>query len=138
MNINYWFVEPLRMVHILSWIFLIISLALIISGVQTFRKKGNIDGRRNDQSLVAIEKTTTLVTSGIYRYIRHPFYSSLLFLGWGILLKNITLIGLLFSGCITIFLFITAGKEEVENKRFFGDAYQSYMKSTKRFIPFLF
>lgn len=137
-NVNYWFEEPLRWDHIVSWIFLIISLLLIISGVQTFRKKGNIDSHRDDQSLVAIEKTTQLVTSGIYRYIRHPFYSSLLFLGWGIFLKNTTLAGLFLTGCVTTLLFITARREEVENKHYFGEAYAGYMKKTKRFIPFLF
>jgi protein-S-isoprenylcysteine O-methyltransferase Ste14 len=35
----------------------------------------------------AIEKTTILVTTGAYRYIRHPLYSSLLFLAWGIFFK---------------------------------------------------
>jgi protein-S-isoprenylcysteine O-methyltransferase Ste14 len=38
----------------------------------------------------------------------------------------------------TLFLTMTAKKEEVENLRFFGDPYQSYMKKTKMFIPFLF
>lgn len=137
-NINYWFQDPFQMIHIISWIFLIVSLILIFSGVLTFRKKGNIDNDRNEPLLLSIEKTTQLVTTGIYRYIRHPFYSSLLFLGWGIFLKNVTLPGLFLTGCITILIFITAGKEEIENQQFFGEAYQRYMKMTKRFIPFVF
>jgi len=35
-------------------------------------------------------------------------------------------------------LMATAKVEEVENTRFFGAAYQTYMKQTKMFIPFLF
>ncbi|MCK7540462.1 MAG: hypothetical protein MZV63_61010 [Marinilabiliales bacterium] len=43
---------------------------------------------RVDEKLFRFEKTTELVTSGIYRYIRHPMYSSLLLLAWGIWLKQ--------------------------------------------------
>lgn len=38
----------------------------------------------------------------------------------------------------TFFLTVTAKMEEVENIRFFGVAYQSYMRQTKLFVPFLF
>jgi protein-S-isoprenylcysteine O-methyltransferase Ste14 len=87
---------------------------------------------------VGIEKTTELVTTGVYRYIRHPFYSSLLFLGWGILFKKLSWIGVLLAVLTTIFLIITARKEEIENIQFFGANYQEYMKRTKMFVPFLF
>ena len=95
MNMNYWFVDPFSLRQIMSWLFLILSLVLIYQGVQLFRRKGKIDQERSDSALVGIEKTTELVTIGVYQYIRHPFYSSLLFLGWGILLKNISWIGII-------------------------------------------
>jgi protein-S-isoprenylcysteine O-methyltransferase Ste14 len=38
----------------------------------------------------------------------------------------------------TLFLVATARIEEAEDVRFFGAAYQEYMKQTKMFIPFLF
>ena len=79
-NVNYWFLDPFSLSQILSWIFLLISLVLIIRGVQLLQEKGKLDDKRNDPSLVGFEKTTELVTTGIYHYIRHPFYSSLLFL----------------------------------------------------------
>ena len=88
--------------------------------------------------MVGIEKTTELVTTGVYHYIRHPFYSSLLFLGWGILLKNVNWIGILLAVLTTILLIITARKEEIENIQFFGENYQEYMKRTKMFVPFIF
>jgi len=108
MNMDYWFVDPFTIRQIFSWTFLIISLALILQGVRLFRQKGKIDQNRMDAALVGIEKTTELVTTGVYHYIRHPFYSSLLFLGWGILLKNITWIGLLLAVLNTVFLITTA------------------------------
>jgi len=87
---------------------------------------------------VGIEKTTELVTTGVYGYIRHPFYSSLLFLAWGIFFKHITWVGIVLGIIITILLFITAQKEEIENIAFFGEQYQEYMERTKSFIPYVF
>lgn len=137
-NVGYWFLDPFSLSQILSWIFLFISLVLIIRGVQLFRGKGKIESERNDPSLVGIEKTTELVTTGIYHYIRHPFYSSLLFLGWGIFLKHVSWVGIYLASITTILITVTAKKEEVENTRFFGEEYQLYMKQTKMFVPFIF
>jgi len=137
LNMNYWFVDPFSRIQITSWVFLIFSLVLIFQGVQLFRGKGKLDQERNDPALVGIEKTTELVTTGVYHYIRHPFYSSLLFLGWGIFLKNVSWIGIILAAITTILLIITAKKEEIENTQYFGENYQEYMKRTKMFIPFI-
>jgi protein-S-isoprenylcysteine O-methyltransferase Ste14 len=138
MNIDSWFADPFSLRQIVSWGFLIVSLVLIYEGVRLFRKQGGIDQSRDDSGLVGIEKTTELVTTGVYRYIRHPFYSSLLFLGWGIALKHISWIGILLAVINTILLIITAKKEEEENIQYFGERYREYMKDTKMLVPFLF
>lgn len=138
MNMNYWFVDPFGLSQIISWVLLILSLVLIFQGVKLLLGKGKLDQKRNDPGLVGIEKTTELVTTGIYYYIRHPFYSSLLFLGWGILFKNISGIGILLAVITTILLIIAAGKEEIENIQYFGEKYREYMKRTKMFVPFIF
>ncbi len=137
-NVQYWIKNPFSVQQIISWALLIISLVLIIQGVQLFRHKGRIDPERADLSLVSIEKTTVLVKTGVYRYIRHPFYSSLLFLGWGIFFKNVNWLGLTLAGINTFLLLITVQKEESENIQFFGEEYQSYMEQTKMFVPFIF
>ena len=137
LNVNYWIVNPFSITQIIAWSMLIISLVLIILGVRSFRKSGHIDLERDDPALIGIEKTTELVTSGVYHYIRHPFYSSLLFLAWGILFKNITWIGIILAITITILLMLTGKKEEIENTAFFGDKYQEYMQRTKMFIPYI-
>ena len=137
-NMNYWFVDPFTPRQIMSWSFLIVSLLLILQGVKLFRRKGELDHERSDPALVGIEKTTELVTTGVYQFILHPFYSSLLFLGWGILLKNISLIGMVLALIITVLLIVTARKEESENHHYFGEKYHEYMKRTKMFLPFIF
>jgi protein-S-isoprenylcysteine O-methyltransferase Ste14 len=96
------------------------------------------DSERKDSSLFGIEKTTKLVTVGVYRYIRHPAYSSLLFLGWGAFFKQPSLLGYSLAVLITFFLTMTARMEEKENITYFGEAYKDYMKKTKMFIPFVF
>lgn len=138
MNVDWWFVDPLAPRQILSWAFLITSLVLIYLGVQMFRQRGKLDSGRADPALVGIEKTTELVTSGVYKTIRHPFYSSLLFLAWGILLKQVTWLGVLLALTATAFLVLTARKEEDENIRFFGEQYRAYMQRTRMFVPYVF
>jgi len=137
LNIKYWIIDPFSLRQIIAWTLLIISLVLILQGVKLFRLKGEIDQDRDDPTLVGIEKTTELITSGIYGYIRHPFYASLLFLTWGIFFKHPTWIAFLLGILASIFLITTAKKEEVENIAFFGEPYIEYMKKTKLFIPYI-
>lgn len=138
LNVEYWFLSPFSPRQVLSWLFLVTSLALIAAGVHAFRTHGELDPAREDSALVGIERTTRLVTGGIYRYIRHPFYSSLLCLGWGIFLKSVTWVGLMLALANTLVLFITARKEEQENIQYFGEPYMVYMQGTSMFIPNIF
>jgi protein-S-isoprenylcysteine O-methyltransferase Ste14 len=137
LNASYWFHDPFRPQQIISWLLLILSLVLILQGVQSFRKRGNIDAERTGPTLVGIEKTTELVTTGVYKYIRHPFYSSLLFLAWGIVFKRVIWYEIILAIAATLFLIITAKKEETENIEYFGETYREYMQQTKMFIPFV-
>ncbi len=137
-NLEHWFYAPLSAHQIVSWFLLTISLFLVIHGVQLLRMVGKPDDRRADPSLLGIEKTSTLVTIGAYQYIRHPLYSSLLFLTWGAFFKHPSWTGVCLAVLTTFFLTLTAKVEEAENIDFFGDVYQSYMTQTKMFIPFLF
>ncbi len=138
LNIDSWFTHPFSVTQIISWILLIISLFLIIHGIILLRKIGKPNETRGDSTLLGLEKTTRLVVEGAYRYIRHPFYSSLLFLCWGVFLKSISIVGLVLAVLTTIFLVLTGKFEEKENIRYFGSAYIEYMKRTKMFIPFMF
>jgi protein-S-isoprenylcysteine O-methyltransferase Ste14 len=115
-----------------------VSAVLVIVGVRLLRQMGEPDARRDEVPLVAFERTTTLVTTGAYGYIRHPLYSSLLFLAWGIFFKAPSWLGGLLALATTLCLVATARIEEAENQRFFGEAYQEYVQRTKMFIPFLF
>ena len=138
LNLNDWFLEPYTPHQIVSWILLICCLFLVIHGFYLLRVAGRPDGDRRDPALIGIEKTTDLVTIGAYRYIRHPLYSSLLFLAWGVFFKNPSFLGVFLALLACFFLTVTAKIEEAENIGFFGDAYRRYMRRNKMFIPFIF
>jgi protein-S-isoprenylcysteine O-methyltransferase Ste14 len=137
-NIRVWFNNPFSILQIASWIFLIVSLFMLWQGIYLIQSVGKPDNRRQDGTLFSFEKTSTLVTSGIYHYIRHPLYASLLFLSWGAFLKEITWYSLCLVVAATISLAATAKKEEIESLHYFGSTYKEYMTRTKMFIPFLF
>lgn len=137
-KIEFWFTDPFSIHQIVSWILLLISLYFLFSGIITLRKKGKQKTSRKQEDLYAFEKTSELVKTGIFRYIRHPMYSSLLFLTWGIYLKNPDWILLNAAVFSTVFLFLTACADEKECIAYFGDEYMDYMKKTKLFFPFIY
>ena len=138
LNVDFWFRDPFAWHQIISWTLLFASLVPLAFGISALRARGKpANVREGDPSLLAFEKTTKLVTTGIYHHIRHPLYSSLLLLAWGIFLKLPSWPGLAITAVATTFLFATAQADENECIQFFGEEYRAYMKQTKRFIPFL-
>jgi len=137
-NYRYWFVNPFSSTQLISWILLIYAGIIVLSGIYVLFTKGKMDPLRDDKTLYRFEKTTRLIETGIYKYIRHPLYGSLIFLTWGIFFKNINSVMFLFSFHATIFFFLTIRREEKENIAYFGDSYKSYIKRSKMIIPFIF
>jgi protein-S-isoprenylcysteine O-methyltransferase Ste14 len=136
LNVDFWFIQPFAWNQIIAWTLLLVSLIPLGYGIRFLRTQGKpVENRAGDSSLLAFEKTTSLVTSGIYKYIRHPLYCSLLLLTWGIFFKQSTATGATLSVTASTFLFLTAKADEAECVQFFGDPYLDYMKTTKMFIP---
>ena len=137
-NIDVWFQAPWSWYQLISWFLLIICIVPLVFGVRSLVDRGKpVKQRDGDSHLFAFEKTTALVTTGIYHYIRHPLYSSLLFLTWGIFFKALSELGFILALVATAFLVATAWADEAECIRFFGSSYQAYMKRTKMFVPFI-
>jgi len=138
-NMNFWFYKPFVWNQIIAWSLLLLCLIPLVFGIRSLRTRGRpAKQREGDSSLLAFEKTTTLVTSGIYQYIRHPLYSSLFLLTWGIFFKAPSWLAFVLAVTSTLFLIATAKADESECTHFFGAPYQEYMQKTKRFIPYLF
>lgn len=137
-NRPYWFQDPFSALQIAVWIALTLSAVLALYSFYLLLHRGQRESGRDDAAMIPFEKTANLVTTGIYRYIRHPLYASLLYLTWGIFCKQVTVLTLLLALIASVFLYLTAQREETENIAYFGQAYLDYMQHSKRFVPFLF
>jgi protein-S-isoprenylcysteine O-methyltransferase Ste14 len=130
LNIARWFADPFSAHQIVSWLLLCLSLVPVIYGFYLLRTAGKPRG--------AWENTTTLIRVGVYKYIRHPLYASLLILAWGVFFKDPSLAGGVLVVAASAFLYATARVEEIEMLEKFGTEYAAYMRETKRFVPFVF
>ena len=113
----------------LSWFLLIASAAFAVGGFTAIKRYGKA-GRD-------WEDTTELVKKGVFRYIRHPLYSSLMLLSVGLLLRNVGALPVVLCLCSLAFLAMASVVEEKENTAKFGDLYREYMEGTRRYIPFV-
>ena len=129
LNYRVWFSNPFDLLQIISWLLLIFSIYPVTAGYILLRKVGKPDSN--------FENTSILVKTGIYGYIRHPLYLSLMLLGTGIMLKDTGQIQYVLGTLNVIAIFLTALIEEKEMIAKFGDSYRVYMKETKMFIPYL-
>jgi len=138
LNVPFWFRNPFSLLQLVSWPLLFFSIYLVIEGVRLLKELGSYKPRGEKSETYRFEETNHLVTDGIFKYIRHPLYSSLLFFAWGAYLKHISLFGSIGVLLATTSLLLTAKMEERENLLYFGSSYAEYMKSTKMFIPYVF
>lgn len=83
----------------------------------------------------ATRRQHTLVTSGPYRWVRHPLYTigSALYIAFGMMADNwfIVLLGIL----TFIVMAVRTPKEEANLIEKFGDEYREYRKRTGAFLP---
>jgi len=137
LNHGPWGEQPFSPHQITSWILMLISILLAGMGLLALKNEGRADQGRDDPTLYEFEKTTTLVSSGIFRFIRHPMYASLIALTWGAYFQDPTPAGTAVAIAGTIFLLLTAKADEQECLQYFGDQYAEYKRRTWMFIPYL-
>jgi protein-S-isoprenylcysteine O-methyltransferase Ste14 len=81
-------------------------------------------------------KAQTLITSGPYRSVRHPIYTSfLLILGSSLFISSNWLIGFCWLGMTVLEVFSRIRFEESLMTEFFGEGYREYRKRTGRLFP---
>jgi protein-S-isoprenylcysteine O-methyltransferase Ste14 len=129
LNHKVWFKNPVSLIQIISWVLLLLSVYVVITGYLLLKREGKPDSN--------FENTSLLVRSGIYGYIRHPLYLSIFLLGTGVMLKDTGTVQLILGVINLIAVWITASIEEKEMIAKFGDEYREYMKQTRMFIPFI-
>jgi protein-S-isoprenylcysteine O-methyltransferase Ste14 len=139
LNVPAWFREPLSAHQLVSWFLGAASIGLAIEGFRLLRVIGRPSPTTTRGTNLDFENTTTLVTVGAYRFIRHPMYASLLALVWCAYLKDpLTISSIVLAVSATGFLIATSVAEERENLVRFGAVYAAYMERTRRFVPFVF
>jgi protein-S-isoprenylcysteine O-methyltransferase Ste14 len=126
----FWFNDPLSTRQVVSWTLLLVSLWLALHSFRLLRRYGSPES--------SIENTKRIVKRGAFRYIRHPLYTSLALFAWGVYLKHPDVVGAGLVLGTTAFLIAAALREERLNLSKFGDAYRSYARKTKRFVPFIY
>lgn len=115
----------------LGWI----AAALTLLGI-LFAIWARIHLGRNWSAAPAVKEKHELVTSGPYRFVRHPIYTGAL-----IAVLGTALTGRLFAIAILIFfsviVFRRIGKEEAIMLELFPNDYPTYQARTRRLIPFV-
>ena len=80
-----------------------------------------------------------LVTGGIFQYIRHPHYTSLIIIGFGLALFFYSLVALLIATIAIPIIIWSIFDEEKLLKKQYGEKYIQYMKKVPwRIIPKIF
>jgi protein-S-isoprenylcysteine O-methyltransferase Ste14 len=139
LNAPVWFRDPLSVRQLASWSLGAASIGLAIEGFRLLRVIGRPTPAAAHSTNLPFENTSALVTVGAYRWVRHPLYASLLAMVWCAYLKSpFAICSLLLALAASCFFLLTALVEERENLARFGVAYAAYMKSTRRFVPFLY
>ena len=107
----------------------VIGMSLGVMGVTQFRKAQTTP---NPQ---ALEKVSSLVTSGIYRYSRNPMYLGLVLslLGWAFYLSHFLSFVLLPVFILYMTRFQIQPEEEMMARKF-GKTYQAYLNKVRRWI----
>ncbi len=117
--------------HLSSLAYFLLALSLIVGGMAIINMKPS-----NLNIVPTLKHKHQLITNGIYSYIRHPMYSSVLLFCMALMLSNMHLIAQLVMLTLLIDLILKSNLEEkLLSQRF--DKYQNYKENTGRFLPFL-
>jgi protein-S-isoprenylcysteine O-methyltransferase Ste14 len=77
----------------------------------------------------------TLVTDGIYAYIRHPQYTGFILITLGLLVHWATIPLLIMWPILMLLYYRLAKREEKDMEKEFGTPYVEYKKKTSMFFP---
>lgn len=92
--------------------------------------------RRSLTALPIPKDEGELSTTGLYRYVRHPMYSSVLLLALGIALNSGSIVKYLLVICLYVLFYFKSVYEEKYLKLKYPE-YERYSARIPRFIPFV-
>jgi protein-S-isoprenylcysteine O-methyltransferase Ste14 len=114
-----------------------LSGVAVLAGSLLLIRRAQIDLGKNYSPKIRIKKDHTLITDGVYHYMRHPLYSAHWLMGIAqVLLLQNWIIGP--ANLITFlpFYLYRVPREEKMMLEQYGEKYRLYIKKTGRFSPF--
>lgn len=116
-------------------IFKIISMVVFAMGflilvMALLRLKSNLTPFPSPKS------NATLIQSGLYKYIRHPIYTGIIFTALGLGFYDESLWKIFIALALWLLFYLKSGYEEKQLSKTFPQ-YLAYRKKTGRFIPFI-
>lgn len=133
--ILYWFSPFLNWATILPFAFRVMGVIISIYGLYLFWLTHKTLGA-NWSPLLEVRKEHKLITTGIYKHIRHPMYTAIFLftVGLGLISANFMVL-LLPVITFSILCYIRIGDEEGMMVSWFGDEYILYKRNTGKFFP---
>ena len=113
----------------ISLVFLIFGLVIIIISFQRFKKE------KTTINPINIEKASSLVTGGIFKYSRNPMYLGMLLILISIAIRFNFYGGMLIVGIFIYFItYFQILPEEKAMLKLFGDDFINYKNKTRRWL----
>jgi protein-S-isoprenylcysteine O-methyltransferase Ste14 len=81
------------------------------------------------------ERGTKVVSSGAFRYVRHPLYSACLLFYLGLAVSTASIVSLAFFVVTFVFYNYLASFEEKLLEEKFGEEYKQYIRRTGKWVP---
>jgi len=116
--------------------FSIIGTGILVVGIAIGLWALNHNRLGNFNIVPELREGCTLVTDGIYRYIRHPMYTSVILMMLGVLLFRPDIISFVLWLALIAVLYLKAHREEQLWMRH-DPCYESYREQTRCFIPYI-
>ena len=113
-----------------------IPLLIFLFGIGFFLYTLLFNKVSNFNIIPDIRNNAKLITTGTYRYIRHPMYFSVFITMFAPLTNSFNYVNLIICTILIITMFLKAKKEEYL-WHMESDKYKEYMQNTKMIIPFI-
>ena len=113
----------------LSIISFIVGISVLVTAIISFKN------HETTVNPISIEKASSLVVTGIFKYSRNPMYLGMSFILLGLTLKFNLIGGLIFTGLFMLFITIFQIKpEESAMEKLFDQEWKDYVSNVRRWL----
>jgi protein-S-isoprenylcysteine O-methyltransferase Ste14 len=107
----------------------VLGITVFATAVSSFKRQ------KTTVNPISIEKASSLVVNGVFKYSRNPMYLGMLFILLGLTFKFNLIGGLLFTSIFMIFISIFQIKpEEAAMEKLFDQEWKDYIKNVRRWL----